>query len=35
MIAPLAKFLDWSAFQVEATMLSPANGQNPRLEEVI
>lgn len=35
MIAPLAKFLDCSAFQVKATMLPPANEQNPRLEEVI
>jgi hypothetical protein len=35
MIAPLAKLMNWSAFQVETTMLSPANGQNPRLEEVI
>lgn len=35
MIAPLAKFLDWSAIQVLTMMLPPFNAQKPRLEEAL
>jgi hypothetical protein len=34
MIAPLSKFMDWSAFQVSALMM-PANDLNSKLEEAI
>ncbi len=35
MIAPLAKFLDWSAIQVLTRREPPADGQNSRLEEAL
>jgi pimeloyl-ACP methyl ester carboxylesterase len=34
MIAPLAKWMDWSAIQIVA-MMTPANAYNPRLEEAL
>src|SRR5579859_7295247 len=34
MIAPLAKSLDWSAIQA-VTLMTPAQSDNPRLEEAI
>ena len=35
MIAPLAKFIDWSAIQVRSLLMPPLDGQNPRLEQAI
>ena len=35
MIAPLAKFIDWSAIQVLSLLESPPNAQGPRLEEAL
>lgn len=35
MIAPLAKFIDWSAIQVSTLRMPRANGRNPRLEEAL
>jgi hypothetical protein len=34
MIAPLAKFIDWSAIQA-ATLMKPSNAHDPRLEEAL
>src|SRR5664280_74941 len=35
MIAPLAKFIDWSAIQVLTLRRRPFDGRNPRLEEAL
>src|SRR5512143_2213150 len=35
MIAPLAKFIDWSAIQVRSLLMPPLDPQNPRLEQAI
>jgi dienelactone hydrolase len=35
MIAPLAKFIDWSAIQILTLRMPPPDGRNPRLEEAL
>jgi dienelactone hydrolase len=35
MIAPLAKFIDWSVIQATTLREPPADGRNPRLEEAL
>jgi dienelactone hydrolase len=35
LIAPLAKFIDWSAIQVLALLMPRLDGRNPRLEEAL
>ena len=35
MIAPVAKFIDWSAIQIGAMLEPPPNRRNPRLEEAL
>jgi dienelactone hydrolase len=35
MIAPLSRFIDWSAFQIFSLMLPPGHAQNPRLEQAL
>jgi pimeloyl-ACP methyl ester carboxylesterase len=35
LFAPLAKLIDWSAFQFAASLISSSDGQNSRLEEAL